>query len=161
MHGFVLPQYFNEEWTLILDTDGVLTDGAVYWDRGKIFKKFGPDDNEALQELREVTGMKVRVVSGDRAGVEISRTRAKHMGLEFEYVPSKRRWEWFPEDLMKVIYMGDGYHDWQVFKHVAYGVAPADAWFRTRIEANHVTRARGGQRAVAELADWLIRRHES
>ncbi|MBC7465554.1 MAG: hypothetical protein H7256_06135 [Bdellovibrio sp.] len=58
----------------ILDVDGVLTTGQfLYSAQGKIFKTFGPDDNDALTLLQPF--IEIRFVSSDRNGFEISKKR--------------------------------------------------------------------------------------
>ncbi|MBR3723278.1 MAG: hypothetical protein IKN12_11050 [Selenomonadaceae bacterium] len=59
---------------MILDVDGVLTDGGFYYTtEGKAMKKFGADDNDALSLLRPY--IDIVFVTGDKKGFEITRKR--------------------------------------------------------------------------------------
>ena len=137
---------------LILDVDGVLTDGAIYYsDAGKVLKRFGPDDNDAIGLL--AGRLPVHAISGDKRGFPITRRRVQDdMGLPLDLVSTLHRVDWMAErwPLDSVIYMGDGIFDAVVFGAVGYSIAPADADPLARAHADYVTERRGGDRAVAE-----------
>lgn len=146
-----------ENWSkklrvLILDVDGVLTNGQfVYSSEGKMYKIFGPDDNDAISLLSHF--MEVRCITGDRKGYEISRRRVvSDMGLQLDLVSTIKRASWIAEhyDLDDVIYMGDGIFDHYVMKKAGYSIAPANADKSAKEVANYVTERSGGDRAVAE-----------
>lgn len=55
----------------VFDVDGVMTDGKFYYtEKGKVMKKFGPDDNDALSLLDPF--MEIRFISGDKRGFSIT-----------------------------------------------------------------------------------------
>jgi 3-deoxy-D-manno-octulosonate 8-phosphate phosphatase (KDO 8-P phosphatase) len=143
---------------LILDLDGVLTDGKFYYsDKGKILKAFGPDDHDAIKLLLKF--IEVEVVTADKIGFEISRQRVEHdMGLKLHLVNSEHRGDWiqarFPDYF--TIYMGDGIFDKFVFEKVKYSIAPANAADLTKEIADHVTHRSGGDRAVAEACLHIL-----
>lgn len=136
----------------ILDVDGVLTDGTFYYSvEGKVMKRFGADDNDALKFIEDK--MSIHVISGDHRGFEITKKRVvDDMGLKLDFVSTNKRIEWISEryDLQQVIYMGDGFFDHLVFKKVFYGIAPANALPHVQQYARFVTQKRGGEGAVAE-----------
>ncbi len=136
----------------ILDVDGVFTDGKFYYTvDGKMMKKFGPEDNDALSLLKDK--LYLHAVSGDKNGFAITKRRiADDMKLPLDQVSTFERIEWIREkfDPEETIYMGDGMFDPLVFKHVAYSIAPANAFYKTKEQADFVTNARGGEGAVAE-----------
>ena len=143
---------------LILDVDGVLTDGKIYQSaEGKMFKVFGPDDHEAINLIKKK--LKVTVVSADKRGFEITKSRIERdMGLDLHQVSSRERVEWISNnfDLDDCVYMGDGLYDPLVFRVVKYSLAPANASRRTQSEADYVTSSRGSEGAVAEACIHLI-----
>lgn len=143
------------------DVDGVLTTGHfVYSAQGKMFKVFGPDDNDALSLLRE--HIEVRFVTGDKSGFEISRKRVvDDMDLPLDFVSTTRRVEWIAEkyELCDVIYMGDGIFDHLVMARVGYAIAPSNADPNALRAADFVTTRRGGDRAVAEACLHVLERH--
>lgn len=136
----------------LLDVDGVFTDGSFYYtSEGKVMKKFGPEDNDALSLLSK--WIHIEAISGDKRGFHISKKRIEEdMGLTLSQVSTFKRVEWIKErfDLQEVIYMGDGIFDPLVFRSVGYSIAPANAFYTAKAEANFVTEAKGGSGAVAE-----------
>jgi 3-deoxy-D-manno-octulosonate 8-phosphate phosphatase (KDO 8-P phosphatase) len=153
---------------VVFDVDGVFTDGAfLYSESGKAYKRFGPDDADAVALLRNF--VEIVTVSADRRGEAISRARIERdMGLPLFMVSAPDRLSWLSErwELPKVVYMGDSFLDAPVLLSVGYGIAPANADQRAKEAANFVTSARGAERAVAEACmhlmqlfnfDWNVR----
>lgn len=141
----------------ILDVDGVLTDGGFYYTtEGKVMKKFGADDNDALSLLRPF--MEIVFVTGDRRGFEISDKRITDMHFKLELVSTIKRIEWIKERFnpQEVVYMGDGIFDHYVMKEVGYSITTADADAHAKNHADYVTDRIGGRRAVAEACLHLM-----
>jgi 3-deoxy-D-manno-octulosonate 8-phosphate phosphatase (KDO 8-P phosphatase) len=143
----------------VLDVDGVLTDGTFYYTtEGKVMKKFGPDDADALLLLSSY--LDIHFVSGDKKGFEISRKRIEtDMKYPLHQVSTFARAEWLIENgfnLAETIYMGDGIFDAMVFNKVAYGIAPANSFYFTKEKANYVTPSFGGNSAVAEACLHIL-----
>lgn len=142
---------------LILDVDGVLTDGQFHYTaEGKVAKIFGPNDADAI--LLAKPFLKIIAVTGDRKGFPITQKRVEiDMRLPLFQVSTFERVEWIKEKfgLRETIYMGDGIFDAMVLDKVAYGIAPANAFAETKKYADFVTKTKGGEGAVAE-AIWHI-----
>lgn len=142
----------------ILDVDGVFTDGKFYYTvDGKVMKKFGPEDNDTLSLLKDK--LYLHAISGDKNGFAITKRRiVDDMHLPLDMVSTFERMAWIKErfDPKETIYMGDGIFDPLVFRHVAYSIAPANAFYKTREEADFVTNARGGEGAVAEACLHIL-----
>lgn len=145
---------------LVLDVDGVLTNGKFYYtEAGKVMKVFGPDDNDALSLLQPY--LPIRFVTGDKKGFPISKKRiVDDMGFELDLVSTIRRIEWIKERWKpeQVIYVGDGIFDHYVFKYVGYSIATANADEYAKKTADYVTRRAGGDRAVAETCLHILQR---
>ena len=141
----------------ILDVDGVLNDGKYhYTSEGKVVKVFGPDDHDALLMLSK--DLEIVFVTGDKKGFPITKKRVEiDMKFPLHQVSTFERTRWIEErfDPKEVIYMGDGIFDAMIFNSVGYGIAPANAFFKTKEHADYVTQASGGDSAVAE-ACWHI-----
>lgn len=144
----------------IIDVDGVFTDGSYYYSaKGKIMKKFGPDDNDTLTFLKDL--LNIHVISGDKRGFLITKKRIKEdMGLKLDLVSTFGRLDWIIKhyDLKETIYMADGIFDSIVFRKIAYSIAPANAFFKTKELANFVTNSRGGEGAVAEASIHILKK---
>lgn len=147
---------------LVFDVDGVLTDGAVsIGEDGSERKRFSIADGTALFWCR-MLGYRLALVSGRPS--EATRRRAAELGIEavYEGVRNKvaRVTEWAtgeglePDD---VLYMGDDYIDLPVFAAVGVSVAPANADPEIRARASYVTQKAGGDGAVREAVQWLLR----
>lgn len=142
----------------ILDVDGILTDGTFYYSAdGKVMKKFGADDNDALSLLKPY--MEIIFVTGDKRGFPISRKRiVEDMHMRLELVSTIRRLEWIqanynPKD---VIYMGDGIFDHYVMRGVGYAISVENADENAKKYADYITKRSGGKRAVAEACLHIL-----
>jgi 3-deoxy-D-manno-octulosonate 8-phosphate phosphatase (KDO 8-P phosphatase) len=140
------PRFF------VFDVDGVFTDGKFHYTaEGKVMKTFGDADADALSLIKDK--LQIHMVTGDKRGFPITKKRiADDMKFPLDLVSTFERIDWIREryDPARTIYMGDGIYDPLVFKHVAYAIAPANAFYTTKQAAHHVTNARGGEGAVAE-----------
>lgn len=141
----------------VLDVDGVLTDGGFYYSsEGKIIKKFGADDNDALSLLRPY--MEIVFVTGDKRGFEISNKRVADMHFTLNLVSTIKRIDWIKEqyDPKQVIYMGDGIFDHYVMREVGYSITTADGDLHAKKYAGYITKREGGKRAVAEACLHIL-----
>tara|TARA_Y100000310_G_C20340162_1_gene649403 strand:+ start:73 stop:630 length:558 start_codon:yes stop_codon:yes gene_type:complete len=150
---------------LILDVDGVFTDGTFYYTtEGKVMKKFGSDDNDALSLLKDK--LYIHAISGDKRGFPVTQKRiSEDMKLPLDLVSTFERIDWIRQkfDPQQTIYMGDGIFDPMVFKYVAYNIAPANAFCETKQLANFVTQSSGSHGAVAEACLHILKKffHQS
>jgi 3-deoxy-D-manno-octulosonate 8-phosphate phosphatase (KDO 8-P phosphatase) len=148
----------NKFKNFIFDVDGVFTDGSFYYtEEGKVMKKFGDADNDALSFLKEK--LHVEMITGDKRGFPISKKRIhEDMGYPISLVSTFQRIDWIKErfDLSETIYMGDGIYDPLVFSKVGYSIAPNNAFYNTKKYASYITNSRGGEGAVAEAVIHVI-----
>lgn len=142
----------------ILDVDGVLTDGTFYYTtEGKIMKKFGADDNDALSLLKPF--LEIIFVTGDKRGFDISKKRiVDDMHMKLELVSTIKRIEWIRQryDAEEVIYMGDGIFDHYVMREVGYSIATANSDENAKMYATYITKRDGGHRAVSEACLHIL-----
>ena len=142
----------------LIDVDGVISTGEFWYSSdGKVFKVFGPDDNEALSLLKPY--LEIRFITADKRGFKISKKRiVEDMKYPLDLVSTHKRIDWIKERYLpnEVIYMGDGIFDNYVFREIGYSIAPANADEIAKKYADIVTRRRGGDRAVAEACLHLM-----
>ena len=142
----------------VIDVDGVMTTGHfIYSDKGKVYKIFGPDDSDGLSLLKKY--IKVRFVTGDKRGFEISKKRIYYdMGYDIDLVSTTSRKEWISNliDIKKVIYMGDGLLDSIVLSKCGYAICPKNASHVAKKYSNYITRYSGGDRAVADACLHIL-----
>ena len=143
--------------TFCLDVDGVMTDGTFWYDQtGKVMKRFGPDDSDALDLLKP--HIDIRFVSADHRGYAITHARISlDMGYKLDLISAHDRYSWLDKEfgLQSVIYMGDSFKDAPILRDCMIGIAPANASEVARRNANHVTYSEGGNRAVAEACFYV------
>jgi 3-deoxy-D-manno-octulosonate 8-phosphate phosphatase (KDO 8-P phosphatase) len=143
---------------LILDVDGVLTDGRLYYGpQGELMKAFDVKDGHGIVLVRSHVAL--GVISG-RPGL----ARARLEELRFQHLVFSQRDKLagyaelahlgFADD--EVGYMGDDVNDLGLLAKVGLSACPADAHPRVRQAVHLVTSAPGGRGAVRELCDLLL-----
>ena len=144
----------------IIDCDGVLTDGKMYWtaDGSKTFKVFGSYDHDGLKLLRP--HIDIQFITADRLGFDIVQSRVvDHMKFPLYYVTEKDRMQWVlnagPAE--ETIFMGDGPYDAPILKAVGLGITPKQAWDSALDAADIITEREGGSGAVAEACLKILK----
>ena len=145
--------------TVVLDVDGVLTDGKFYYsESGKVLKVFGPDDNDALKLLDQF--FEIVFVSADHRGFNISKKRiVDDMKRPLFLVEGKKRIQWIREryNPNEVIYIGDGIFDFLVFEEVGYSIAPSNASSLIISDVNYLSKYIGSERFVADSVYHILK----
>ena len=144
--------------TLIIDVDGVMTDGKFYYtENGKVSKRFGPDDHDALRFIE--SEIKIIFITADKKGFKISKKRiVDDMGFDLELIGSFDRKNWLVKNFnpSEGIYIADGLLDFLTMKIVGYSIAPNDASTFAKQEADFITLRNGGDRCVAEAVFHIV-----
>lgn len=147
---------------LVLDVDGVLTDGKViYSNLGKVYKVFGPHDKDGLKLISDY--LDIQFITADKTGYSITYARiVKDWGFkesQLHLVPEEYRLQWFKDNcnLSETAFIGDGIHDAPILKMVAAGIAPASARIEAQEAARFVTSSKAGEGAVLDACIWLKR----
>jgi 3-deoxy-D-manno-octulosonate 8-phosphate phosphatase (KDO 8-P phosphatase) len=147
---------------LILDIDGVLTDGSLYFDaKGETLKVFNVQDGHGIK-MAQRAGIEVALVSGRRSDAAFHRARELSINRFFEGVRDKVA---ILEELQatlnvtapEVAAMGDDLVDLPLFHRVGLAVAVADAVPETKAAAHWVTSLPGGRGAVREVCDLILK----
>ena len=146
----------------IMDVDGVLNDGMLYWGpNGKPFKAFGNYDHDGLKLLR--AHLDIEFVSADENGWPITYNRIfEHMKFPVTMVKEKDRLDFVLSkgNPQETIFMGDGPFDAKIFPYVGLAIAPKQAW-RTAIQAaDYVTEREGGKGAVMDACIYIMDKME-
>ena len=146
---------------LILDVDGVLTDGRLFFDNdGNEYKSFHARDGHGIKLLQK-TGVVVAVISG-RKSVTVER-RMKQLGVDFVYQGHENKISAFEEILEKIgikpdeaAHVGDDLLDLPLMQRVGLAVAVQDANFAVKQYADWCTTTAGGLGAVREVCDLIM-----
>lgn len=146
---------------LVLDIDGVLTDGRLYFGpRGESLKVFHVHDGVGLRELQRA-GLEVAVISGRRSPMVTARCRelgVRHVlqGVGDKLAAFKRLCARLKLTPAACACVGDDLPDVPVMRAAALSFAVADAHRVARRAADVVTRLPGGRGAVREVCDHLL-----
>lgn len=146
---------------LLLDVDGVLTDGTItYTQGGGESKNFNTQDGFGLRILQEA-GIEVGLITA-RSSEAVIR-RARDLKLTHVYQGNSNKLEAFNEILAKtdirpeqIAYMGDDWLDMVLIERVGFSFAPANAVAEVKQRVHWVTAKSGGYGAVREACDLLI-----
>ena len=147
---------------LLMDCDGVLTDGRIWlFDSGEEQKGFHTRDGLGL-ELWHRAGLKSGIISGRSASVVERRARALGMSFILQGVEDKLKA--FGETLdqagvtsTETAYIGDDLNDIPLILQSGLGVAVSDAAPEAREHAHYVTKLAGGQGAVREVIELILK----
>jgi 3-deoxy-D-manno-octulosonate 8-phosphate phosphatase (KDO 8-P phosphatase) len=151
---------------LILDVDGVLTDGRiVYTDAGNEVKSFHVRDGSALKFWQE-SGKQVAIISG-RSSTVVER-RARELGITHIIQGARTKLpaleimlNQFQLKPSQVCAIGDDLADYPVLRTCGVGIAVADACAELRAIAHYTTETPGGRGAVREAIEWLMKQQGS
>lgn len=146
---------------LVLDLDGVLTDGGIYINEDKKeTRRFNIQDGFGIKILKAI-GIEVAVITGSKN--DIIYHRMEQLGIEHYYTQHIHKRAAF-EDLKtklnltdeQIAYMGDDYQDIVLLKRVGLSFAPCNAISSVKKIVDMCTQAHGGQGAVREVCELFF-----
>jgi 3-deoxy-D-manno-octulosonate 8-phosphate phosphatase (KDO 8-P phosphatase) len=147
---------------LLLDVDGVMTDGRIIYDNeGGETKAFDVKDGHGLKLIQRA-GIKVGIITGRESKV-VAR-RAAELGIDLVYQGIKDKTQPFRDILDKlsltaeeIAYIGDDIVDLPVMRQVGFAATVADAMEDVKAYADMVAVRSGGRGAVREICDFLLK----
>ncbi len=147
---------------LVMDIDGVLTDGGMYYDSsGKELKKFNTKDGRGILNLKS-KGIKTAFLS---SGFNESpgSIRAQVLKVDRYYIGPgpklKILQEWWKELAIspaQTAYIGDDINDLEVIDAVGFSACPADAVDMIKSKVNVILSKNGGEGCVREFIDLYL-----
>ena len=153
---------YNKIKILILDCDGVFTDGRIIYDNHRVeAKNFCAKDGMGIKLLK-TSGIKVAMITGRDSKVVAQRCQ----DLSFDYV-YQGVWRKLPvaQTIMdelgysweNVAYMGDDWNDYPVIKHAGLTACPSDAFPDFKETVDYVCTRKGGRGAIREFIEYLLK----
>ena len=147
---------------LILDVDGVLTDGGIILDNeGNEFKAFHVRDGHGIKMLMRA-GIHVAIITGRHS--KIVERRAHELGVTevFQMCFDKRVAyrhiaEKYSLNNNEIAYVGDDIVDIPLLKRAGFSVVVADADNEVKTLAMMITKMKGGRGAVREVCDFILK----
>lgn len=146
---------------LLLDVDGVMTDGGVYYgESGEEMKKFNSQDGYGIVQLQR-RGVKIGIITGRFS--RLVERRAHELGISEVYQNMENKAEAYSAiktrlnlNDTEIAYVGDDEPDLAVLKQVGFPAAPANAVPVVRSAVDYVCRRAGGSGAVREVIDLIL-----
>ena len=146
---------------LLLDVDGVFTDGVIVIDeRGVESKRFDVRDGQGIALLKRA-GVEVGFVSGRSSGAV--RQRAAELGIKLVYQGIQNKAEIYQRIKKRtgfrdehIAYAGDDIVDLPFLRAVGLAITVRDGWPGIRPMVDYVTEAEGGRGAVREISELIL-----
>lgn len=146
---------------LVLDVDGVLTDGRLYFDnQGNEMKAFNTQDGHGIKLLQKA-GVKVGIITGRKS--QLVEKRARDLGIELliqgredKFVALNEMRKDFPCELNQIAFMGDDHPDLTCMVRVGLAMTTANAHPDVIARAHWQSGRQGGEGAVREACDFLL-----
>ena len=147
----------------VMDVDGTLTDGKIYMGEDKeIFKTFDVKDGYAIRNLLPNNNIIPIIITAKETA--IVKKRADDLGVHEIYQGVSNKLEVLTIIIEKygctfneVAYIGDDIPDLECLKECGISACPADAVKEIVEEVQFVSMKKGGEGAVREFAEWIIK----
>ena len=147
---------------LVLDVDGVLTDGTLIINAdGSESKFFNTLDGHGIR-MWQRAGLKIAFLSGRLS--EPTKRRAEQLEVDYCLQDCHNKLDWLGKLLeqsglsaREVAYIGDDLTDLPTIRYVGFGVAVANAVDEVKQYADYVTVRRGGSGAVREVIEYILK----
>lgn len=144
---------------LVLDIDGVLTDGGMYYsEKGDESKKFNAKDGLMIRRLTS-KGFQVGILSNG-FNENLVKSRAKLLGIQNVEVGSFKKLDRLSEwctrmkiTFQEVAFIGDDVNDEELMSKIALAVCPSDAVEKIKNIAHLILNKKGGDGCVREFID--------
>ncbi len=162
MFEIIELQQLNNIRLLLLDVDGVLTDGSIiYNEHGEETKVFNVRDGLGIRLLQKA-GIHVGIVTGRSSQALLHRCRNLGIELVFDDVRDKTAvltqiLKQLKISVQEIAFVGDDLIDLPIMQRIELPIAVADAHKLVRETALWTTEARGGQGAVREVCEALLK----
>ncbi|MEK9997044.1 MAG: HAD hydrolase family protein [Cryomorphaceae bacterium] len=155
-------EIFKNITTVVLDVDGVLTNGDIILMPGmQPVRKMNAKDGYAMQ-LAVRNGIRMAIITGGKSP-EV-KERLQGLGITDIYLGASSKMESY-EDLKmcydltddEILYMGDDLPDYDIMKIVALAAAPQDAAPEIKSVADYVSPIDGGKGCVRDVLEQLLK----
>lgn len=146
----------------LLDVDGVLTDGRLYYtSRGEEIKVFNVRDGLGIK-LAQRAGIKMGVISGRKSKALINRLKELeidevHLGFNQKLPILEDIMKRLSLDFENIAFLGDDYVDLPILKRVGFPMVVSDAPEELKKYALYITESKGGHGAVREAVEFLLK----
>lgn len=153
---------FSKIKLLILDVDGVLTDGGFYVaNSGDISRKFNVLDGFGIRQAIK-HGLEIAIITGGKSDSVVH--RSDYLGIKHVFMGREDKLNVYKESLKpifdikdeEVAFMGDDVYDIPLMETVGFPITVPDAHDDVKKRARYITSRKGGEGAVREVIDLII-----
>lgn len=147
---------------ILLDVDGTLSDGKIYYgDKGEEYKVFDVKDGLGLRVWKKL-GKKSAIITGRKSSIVEKRAKELgiddvFMGVEDKAEVVKTLQEKYALGKEQIACIGDDYNDLPMFKKSGLKFSPSNAIEAIKNNADVVLSNKGGDGAVREMIEYLMR----
>ena len=147
---------------LVLDVDGTLTDGKIYYtSSGEEIKAFDIKDGLGIKEIATTNGMQCAVITGRKS--PMVERRCLDLGINHLYQGVSDKVECLKSladkegiELKEIAYMGDDVNDLMAMEMCGVVGCPSDAVEKVKSAADYISCKKGGDGAVRDFIEYLI-----
>jgi N-acylneuraminate cytidylyltransferase len=153
---------FDKIKCVLSDSDGVLTDGGMYYsENGDELKKFNTKDGKGFELLRK-NGYITGIITGE--DINLVKRRAEKLQLDEVFLGIKDKLQILDEICDKydlkyenIAYIGDDINDLEIMKKVGFSCAANNAMQSVKEITDYVTNLKGGNGAVREVIELILK----
>lgn len=147
---------------LCSDVDGVMTDNKLHVSAtGELFKTFNARDGWALKEILPKNGIEPAVITGRKSLIVPKRCEELGVSLVFcgrddknAVVTQLAKEKGY--SLSEIAFIGDDYNDLPAIKLAGISGCPSDAIEPVKAAVTYICKAKGGEGALREFAEWIV-----
>lgn len=146
---------------LVMDVDGTLTDGSLFYsENGEVMKRFCAKDGMGITLLNKA-GIKSAIVTSEIS--QIVTNRAKKLKIEHVILGSRNKLQAIKDlaeqleiSLEEIAYIGDDVNDYFALKEVGFSACPKNANKIIKETVYYVCKNKAGNGAVREICDLIL-----
>jgi YrbI family 3-deoxy-D-manno-octulosonate 8-phosphate phosphatase len=146
---------------LVMDVDGTLTDGAMYYtEQGEFMKRFSTRDGMGITLLRR-SGIDSAILTSENSIIAVR--RAEKLGIKTIVLGSRNKMQSFADLAAKltipldhIAYIGDDINDLPCFSMAGFAACPSDSVQHILDAADYICSKPGGHGAVRELCELIL-----
>ena len=148
---------------LVIDVDGTMTDGGIYYDdNGNELKKFMVRDAAGFFTARYV-GIEIMVLTGRECNATKKRMTEMHVDYLYQNVKEKASFlrEFIEKngyDKSEIGYIGDDLNDLASMRLCGFVASPLDACREVKEVADYISPYKGGRGVIRDVVEYLLRR---
>lgn len=147
---------------LCSDVDGVMTDNKLHISaNGELFKTFNARDGWALKEILPKSGIEPAVITGRKS--QIVPRRCEELGVSLVFCGRDDKYAVVTQlaeekgcSFSEIAFIGDDYNDLPAIKLAGISGCPSDAIEPVKAAVTYVCKAKGGEGALREFAEWIV-----